>query len=64
MSTDYTYKVAWSDDDAQHVGTCLEFPGLSWLDACEIKAREGIQAVVKDVVADMKSNGEPLPDKK
>lgn len=28
----YTYRVSWSEEDAEFVATCAEFPGLSWLD--------------------------------
>jgi predicted RNase H-like HicB family nuclease len=27
----YTYRVTRSAEDAEYVGTCVEFPGLSWL---------------------------------
>jgi len=27
----YTYRVTWSEEDAEYVGLCAEFPSLSWL---------------------------------
>src|ERR1039457_5270707 len=29
--THYTYRVAWSVEDGEHVATVAEFPSLSWL---------------------------------
>ena len=45
----YTYRVVWSDEDQEYVGTVAELPSLSWLAA--------------DVVKDMEAAGEtpPLP---
>ena len=30
-ATHYTYRVAWSVEDGEHVATVAEFPSLSWL---------------------------------
>jgi predicted HicB family RNase H-like nuclease len=57
----YTYRVTWSAEDKEHVGLCAEFPSLSWLAATPEKALAGIRRTVKDVVADLKSAGEPIP---
>lgn len=57
----YTYRVTWSSEDEEFVGLCAEFPSLSWLDESHVKALEGITNLVKDVVTDMKSNGEKQP---
>ena len=36
MSVDhYTFRVAWSPEDGEHVGLCAEFPSLSWLARAE-----------------------------
>ena len=51
----YTYRVTWSEDDAEYVGLCAEFPSLSWLDADEDSAFKGIRALVRDAVTDMKA---------
>lgn len=58
----YTYRVTWSEEDNEYVGLCAEFPSLSWLAATPEAALEGIRRVVADVVADLKANGEPVPD--
>lgn len=57
----YTYRLTWSADDGEHVGLCAEFPSLSWLAPTQAEALEGIRQIVADVVADMKANGEPVP---
>ena len=58
----YTYRVTWSEEDSEYVGLCSEFPSLSWLAETPERALMGIRKVVNDVVADMLSNGEPIPD--
>ncbi len=62
MSHDhYTYRVTWSQEDSEYLGLCLEFPSLSWLAATPEKALSGIRKAVAEVVTDMLSNGEPVP---
>jgi len=62
MSKDhYTYRVTWSQEDGEYLGLCAEFPSLSWLAPTQEKALSGIRAVVKDVVTDMRTNNEPVP---
>lgn len=62
MKTDhYTYRVTWSAEDEEHAGLCAEFPSLSWLAATPEAALAGIRRVVRDVVRDMESAGEPVP---
>jgi len=58
----YTYRVTWSQEDGEHVGLCAEFPSLSWLAATPEKALAGIRRLVGELVADMQSTGEPVPD--
>ena len=58
----YTYRVTWSPEDNEHVGLCTEFPSLSWLASTPELALSGIRQVVADVVADMQSNNEALPE--
>ena len=50
MRDRYTYRVSWSEDDGEYVGTCAEFPSLSHLDPDRIEALRGIQALVEGVV--------------
>jgi len=57
----YTYKTSWSKPDQKFVGTCLELPGLSHLDADEVIAARGIYDLTRFVVHDMINNGEAPP---
>ena len=58
----FTYRVMWSEEDQEYVGTCAEFPGLSWLKSTPEAALKGIRALVKSVVKDMVANGEKIPE--
>ena len=60
-SDHYTYRVTWSEEDAQCVGLCAEFPSLSWLAPTPEEAMRGIHKTVTDVVKDMEANGEHVP---
>lgn len=48
----HTYRVIWSDKDAEFVGLCAEFPSLSFLAASEAEALEGIRDVVRAVLSE------------
>jgi predicted HicB family RNase H-like nuclease len=62
MSVDhYTYRVTWSQEDGEYLGLCAELPSLSWLAATPEKALLGIRKVAAESIADMRSNGEPVP---
>jgi len=54
----YTYKTSWSEPDQKFVGTCVELPGLSHLDADEEVAARGIYNLARFMVRDMIDNGE------
>jgi len=58
----YTYRVTWSEDDNEYVGLCAEFPSLSWLSATPEAALKGIRKLVAEIVADMKSGDEIIPE--
>jgi predicted HicB family RNase H-like nuclease len=58
----YTYRVTWSEGDAEYVGLCAEFPSLSWLAQTPEAALKGIRKVVDDVISDMLSNEESVPE--
>jgi len=58
----YTYRVTWSEDDGEHVGLCAEFPSLSWLAATPEAALKGIRKLVAEVVNDMDTNREAVPE--
>lgn len=57
----YTYRVTWSAEDNAYVGSCAEFPALSWLDVDQSKAFSGIVALVAEAVAEMISQHETVP---
>ena len=58
----YTYRVTWSAEDSEYVATCLEFPSLSWLAGSRNEAIDGLEQLVVDVVEDMASRGEAIPE--
>ena len=58
----YTYRVSWSEEDQEHVGTCLELPSLSWLAASREEALDGIYRVARDVIGDMLRSKEQPPE--
>jgi predicted HicB family RNase H-like nuclease len=58
----YTYRVTWSEEDEEYVALCAEFPSLSWLADTPEEALEGIRQLVADVVADLESNNESIPE--
>ncbi len=58
----YTYRVTWSAEDSEYVATCLEFPSLSWLAGSRAEAIDGLEQVVADVVEDMASSGDAIPE--
>lgn len=57
----YTYRVTWSPEDSEYVGTVVELPSLSWLAADEREAFDGIRSLAAEVVADMAASGETPP---
>lgn len=58
----FTYRVTWSDEDREYVGLCAEFPSLSWLAKTPEAALCGIRKIVAEVVADLRRQGEPVPE--
>ena len=61
-ATHYTYRVAWSAEDGEHVATVAEFPSLSWLAPTPVEALAGLANVVRDVLADLAASGESIPE--
>lgn len=61
MTNHYTYRITWSPEDREHLGLCAEFPSLSWLASTPEQALTGIQEVVREVLADMRREGEQAP---
>jgi predicted RNase H-like HicB family nuclease len=62
MADHYTYRVRWSREDDEYLGTCAEFPSLSHLDADQDAAMHGIRDLVAAVLADLRATGEPVPE--
>jgi predicted HicB family RNase H-like nuclease len=58
----YTYKIFWFEPDHKFVGTCVEMPGLSHMDADADAASRGIRDLVRFVVDDMIRDGEQPPE--
>jgi predicted HicB family RNase H-like nuclease len=58
----YTYRVFYSAEDNEYVGTCGEFgPMLSWLAPTQHEALSGIEQVVTEAIEDMRETGETPP---
>lgn len=58
----YTYRITWSDEDGEYVALSAEFPSLSWLAGTPEDALAGMRALVSDVVQEMESVGEAVPE--
>ena len=57
----YTYRLHWSEEGQEFVGTCAAFPYLSHLDENPDAAATGIRRLVADCVRDMRRDGKPIP---
>lgn len=57
----YTYRVTWSAEDGEFLATCAEFPSLSWLASSQIEALQGLEELLRGVIADMEEQGEQVP---
>lgn len=58
----YAYRVVWSEEDGEFVATCAEFPSLSWLAQDQVLALRGLQEALGEVIADLRAQGEPVPE--
>ena len=58
---DYTFRIFWSEDDEEWVGTVVEFPLLSYLDAEYLSAAQGIKEVVESALEILKEEGNDAP---
>jgi predicted HicB family RNase H-like nuclease len=52
----------WSEEDQEYVGLVAEFPSLSWLSKSQESAFKGIRKLTKEIVVDMKKQGETTPE--
>ncbi len=62
MLNQYTYEITWSEDDAQFIGLCKEFPYLSAFGDTQEEALKEIKEVVEFSLEWMKEDGEELPN--
>lgn len=62
MHDKYSYRVIWSEEDQEYVGLVAEFPSLSWMSKSQETAFKGIRNLTKKIVADMKQQGEFIPE--
>ena len=58
----YTYRVEWSEDDQEFVGTVAEFPSLSYLAPTSTEAFAGIREVVADTLEILEEDGREAPE--
>lgn len=61
-ATHYGYRLVWSAEDEEFVGTCVEFASLSWLSETQEEALKGIRDLVAEVIAELRDDGEPVPE--
>lgn len=54
----YTYRTAWSEEDGEFVGTCDEFPSLSYLNPSPFDAMGGIMYLVETTKDDPVAEGD------
>lgn len=57
----YTYRIHWSAEDGEYVGTVAELPSVSWLAEDRVDAFVGIQRVAEEIVAEMQAAAEEPP---
>lgn len=57
----YTYRVRWSAEDGEYVGTVAELPSVSWLAEDRVEAFVGIQRIAAEIVAEMQASAEEPP---
>ena len=58
----YSYRVRWSTEDDEYVGTVAELPSLSWLAIDQAETFACIQRLAAGVVSDMLAKGETPPE--
>ncbi len=58
----YSYTVAWSDDDDAFIARVTEFPSLAAHGKSQEKALREIRGVVEYVLEDLAESREPIPE--
>jgi predicted HicB family RNase H-like nuclease len=59
---EYSYTVAWSDEDEAFIARVLEFPSLAAHGSTQEKALREIRNVVGYVIEDLTASREPIPE--
>ncbi|WP_139651870.1 type II toxin-antitoxin system HicB family antitoxin [Raoultibacter phocaeensis] len=62
VANKYSYRVRWSEEDGEYVGTVAEMPSLSWLSSSPVEALTGISQLTEEAVSDMAASGEEPPE--
>lgn len=62
LAEQYTYSVAWSEDDQAFIGRVVEFPSLAAHGSAQEKALREIRTVVQYVLEDLAAENEPIPE--
>ncbi len=57
----YNYRSVWSSPDAEWVGLCDAFPGLSWLEKDKQAALDGIRMMVRRALDIFEEDGMAPP---
>jgi hypothetical protein len=60
----YSFHILWSKQDKSYIGTCTEFPSLSWIASSHSLAFTGIYNLILNTIKDLKLNKEPIPKPK
>ncbi len=58
---EYTYRVFWSAEDEEFVGTCAEFPFLSFVGESPAETLDGILEVVDGAIEMLEEEGKEAP---
>ena len=62
VSDRFTYREEWSPEDDAYIARCLEFPSLATHGPSPETALSELRLLVADIVADMLSNKESVPE--
>lgn len=57
----YNYRLVWSQPDAEWIGLCDAFPGLSWLEKDKQAALDGIRTMVRRALDIFEEDGMAPP---
>ena len=60
--SEYTYRAAWSPEDAAYLGQCVEFPALSAFGDSLEEALTEIRSVVAESIDILKEDSEAIPE--